>query len=126
MALQQLRAICRGYLVFIGLFGFLFGQAFFANFDLPATVAGLCGIFTAVIAGDRNYNSGQNVKYVLINGSLCLFGVTLDALGYYMSNPSAGNYYAWFLIGPYIVAVAFLMQQFAFRSSGIESSNDGS
>jgi hypothetical protein len=112
--MKNLRTIFRALILFVG-FSFLFGQLFVGNFDIPATMTGIFGLAFAVVAGENNYESGKNRATIITVGSVCFIGVMFDVLSYYMSNPSPGNYYAWFLIGPYIIAVFFLMQQFGVK-----------
>ena len=84
---------------------FLFGQLFAGHFSPGATIAGVCGLITSVLPILTN----ERARRIAASVSLAaLAGVALDAYHYYTKLDIPGNYYAWFLIGPFAVAVAFL------------------
>lgn len=117
--MQSARAISRMIIYFVA-FSFLFGQIFSGHFNVPATLAGVFGFAVAALSGEENFAANNKSALVIATGVFCLIGVFFDALGYYMSRPSSGNYYVWVLIGPFVVAVIFIMQQFGAKLRDID------
>lgn len=97
--------VARGYVVFFGAAGFLFGQVFCGNYSIPATLAGVAGVLTGLISWLPSRSLVVRA-IVTLCGVAGVVGVTMDALHYYTTLHSPGNYYAWFLIGPF---TAFLL-----------------
>jgi hypothetical protein len=94
----------RFYLAFIGASGFLFGQLFFGDFSIVATMAGVSGI----LAGALSWPGFKVSRYPWLVTLCCstgLVGVALDVYHYYSEDHVPGNSYAWFLIGPFIVCL---------------------
>jgi hypothetical protein len=101
--MTALHSLARLYVIFVAASGFLFGQIFTGFFSLPATLAGVCGIAAASLSKSPHRRT--------LVGGLCaasLVGVALDALHYYTQLAIPGNYYAWFLIGPYCLCLVFI------------------
>jgi len=115
--MKTLLSIACVYSLFVAVAGFLFGQAFFGNFSLPATVAGTAGTLAAV-AGFRltagRIQTGTFAFWCAIAG---LVGVAMDAANYYINLNAPGNYYAWFLNGPFCVALLFIAYTARKRSA---------
>jgi len=100
--------IACGYVIFVAAAGFLFGQLFFAHFDIPATVVGVCGVLAGSLCLiQKRIHIVPNVIINLFSVG-ALAGVCMDAYGYYANYHSPGNYYAWFMIGPFCVAVVLV------------------
>ncbi len=116
--MQSLRAICRFIAIIVG-FSFLFGQLFFDDFGIAQTITGIFGM--AVGVGSRESKIQLRAYQVTINifGAFSLLGVIFDAIEYYSNYHSPGNYYAWFLIGPYIFAIIVIMYQFRIRFGNV-------
>jgi len=117
--------------MFVAVSGFLFGQLFSGRFELAATLAGVFGLIAAVPGPGKTNLVPTRAWVVLACSVLALVGVGLDAHDYYSREHSSGNYYAWFLIGPFCVAVALLgahaMKSLLVRSVGpVEASPDRS
>jgi hypothetical protein len=93
--------ICRIYAMFVAASGFLFGQLFFNTFDWPATIAGLSGLLAGALSGRAAAEVRRLAPLVVILCLAGLVGVALDAHDYYAHYDIAGNYYAWFMIGPF-------------------------
>lgn len=109
-------SIIRGYVLFVG-FSFLFGQLFFGDFEWSASVAGLCGFLAAVFAG--GFATRTRVARIITIG-LCivaLVAVGFDAYRYYAHHDIPGNYYAWFMIGPYCACLALLVGYLIWQDS---------
>ena len=98
--MKTLFNILRGYVIFVGGSGFLFGQLFFNNFSLAASLAGFGGVLAAILGWPATNRPGLNslIVFCAIAG---MIGVGMDAYHYYTKLNSSGNYYAWFMIGPY-------------------------
>lgn len=102
-------------LIFCGLFiafqagvGFLFGQLFAGHFSVAATLTGVAGLASSAGAFLLAARPNQSIPWVRWATLLTLVGVTLDVFSYYryLANPS--NYYAWFLVAPFAVCVAWV------------------
>lgn len=101
--------ICRAYVVFLACFGFLFSQLFFGNFEWHATLAGVFGLLVASLASKKCLVNRAQALLVILFCTLAVIGVGLDAFHYYNHLNSSGNYYAWFLIGPYVACLVFIL-----------------
>lgn len=112
--MRSLRAICRFIAIIIG-FSFLFGQLFFDDFGIAQTVTGIFGMAVGIGSRESKMQLRASQVTVSIFGALGLLGVIFDAIEYYTNYSSPGNYYAWFLIGPYIFAIIVIMYQFRIR-----------
>lgn len=95
------------YLIWMGLFGFLFGQAFMGDGSAAKTMAGVGGVVAATVylkCPDCPARSKIAVAACLIAG----IGIYADAAYYYRELDIPGNYYAWALIGPYALALSLV------------------
>ena len=105
--------LCRGYVIFVAASGFLLGQLYFNTFELPATLAGVYGLLAGALSG--RYAEPFRLRRFLV--FLCclasLFGVALDAYGYYQNSQHSGSYYAWFMIGPFVACLIFIASRLA-------------
>jgi hypothetical protein len=95
-------------LAFVSASGFLFGQLLFGNFSLPASIAGVCGLLAACGAFGLARGSAWAPRLALWAGAATVLGVALDAAHYYMYNATPGNYYAWAIVGPFVICAAFI------------------
>jgi hypothetical protein len=86
-------------------FIFLFGQLFAGRLSIAATTAGVCGLAAAVLPVFANERAKRTAALVCF---MSVAGVAGDAYEYYAHLAIPGNYYAWFLIGPFAAATAFL------------------
>ncbi|MEM8489067.1 MAG: hypothetical protein AAF564_26205 [Bacteroidota bacterium] len=124
--MSNIFVVCRFYVLFLALAGFLFGQLFNGNFEWGATVAGGSGFLVAVLASFR-FQAIHNHRYIV--AGLCVLsvsGVVLNAANYYENYNVPGSYYAWFLIGPFIGALVFMASFVFFKMPPNKSSkSDG-
>lgn len=97
----------RACAIFVGASGFLFGQLYFGTFSLAATIAGVSGVLAGALSwlADRN---ARLKRVVFVCCAAGLLGVAMDAYHYYTELHRPGNYYAWFLIGPYIATLLLI------------------
>lgn len=85
-----------------------FGQLFVGKFLPTATLMGLSG-FVAGAAGIGLGGGSQRCRrWALWGGSAGVAAVGLDVANYYIYLAIPGNYYAWFMFGPYAAALAFI------------------
>jgi hypothetical protein len=103
--MKTLLSITRAYVVFVGASGFLFGQLFFGQFSLAATLAGLSGVISGILGRRITTRARLLTSLVCAAG---LAGVAMDAFHYYSELHIPGNYYAWFLIGPFAAGLVFI------------------
>jgi len=108
--MKNLLIICQVYVIFVASSGFLFGQFFFGNFDVPSTVAGIFGILAGSFGlGWIRQNISVARKCLLIFFCAAgIAGVFMDAYDYYVNHHFPGNDYDWFLIGPFCLALAVI------------------
>jgi hypothetical protein len=97
------------YAILVAAAGFLFGQLFFGTFAVGATLAGASGV-AAVFLSWLNDGKPRLWPLVVLCSTAGIVGVGLDAWRYYTELNIPGSYYAWFLIGPYVVALVLIGQ----------------
>ena len=97
------------YIAFVSGAGFLFGQAFAGQFSFGATLAGVSGIASGILAILARELIRKKTLLTLVACVACLVGVLLDVRDYYVKDHSEGNYYAWFMIGPYLFGLLMLI-----------------
>ncbi len=107
--------------MFVAAAGFLFGQLFFNTFDWPATIAGVSGLLAGALSGRVGAEVRRLAPLIVILCLAGLVGVALDARDYYAHYDIPGNYYAWFMIGPYccclvVIALTVLLGRSPGRS----------
>jgi rifampin ADP-ribosylating transferase len=106
--MNLLLGVARGWALFVGASGFLFGQLFFGQFSIAATIAGVGGVLAGALGGTRQ---GRRLTLEWFVFSCCVagvVGVAFDAYDYYKHLNIPGNYYAWFMIGPFVVSLAVI------------------
>ncbi|MBK7365403.1 MAG: hypothetical protein IPI97_10550 [Nitrosomonas sp.] len=96
------------YILLVSFSGFLFGQLFFGQFSISASIAGIAGLICAFAGFGVTGGAIKARPIALWSGLLALIGVALDAADYYLNYAIPGNYYAWGLIGPYCGAALFV------------------
>jgi hypothetical protein len=99
------RLFCHVIVLFVAV-AFLFGQLFSGDFSPGATMAGLGGIVAGMLGLFDASTTMRRV--VVIFATLGLGGAALHAYEYYASSPLPGNYYAWFLTGPFMAALVVI------------------
>jgi len=110
----------RFYLVFIGASGFLFGQLFFGDFSIAATMAGVSGILAGALSW-LGFKMSRYPRLVTLCCTTGLVGVGLDVYRYYSVDHVSGNSYAWFLIGPFAICLLLVgSESFSSRFSCIK------
>jgi hypothetical protein len=102
-------AVCRLFVIFTAAAGFLFGQLYFASFEWPATAAGIFGLLAGALSGQFTSNSVRRSFVVIAFCIASVTGVAFDAYEYYAHLNIPGNYYAWFLIGPYVACLLLII-----------------
>jgi predicted Co/Zn/Cd cation transporter (cation efflux family) len=114
-SMQALVVISSIYALFMALVGFLFGQLFAGHFEVGATLAGVFGAAAAVLGvvnlvkSSAAGPSSDTLRRATVGCALtALLGVALDAANYYLYLNITGNYYAWFMIGPFCAALALI------------------
>lgn len=103
------------YIIFVSGAGFLFGQAFFGQFTLGATMAGMAGLAGGILAFLARERIIKRAPFTLAVCVVCLVGVLLDVRHHYANHHSENNRYAWDMIGPYLFAVLALILGEIFR-----------
>lgn len=100
--------LVRIYVLFMAVFGFLFSQLFFGDFDLRFTLVGLSGVVAGSLAG-RKYSQSKRVNFLVIASCILgLIGVAMDAISYYANPQVSGDGYAWFLNGAFCLGLSLL------------------
>jgi hypothetical protein len=99
--------IARVLAIWLGVAGALFGQLFFGDFSVGATLSGV----GAAIAGALSWGSRRTPKLLLIVGISCvaaLVGVAMETITYYRELDIPGNDFAWELRGPFVGALLLI------------------
>jgi len=99
--MNTLLILARGLVLFMALFGFLFGQLFAGHFTPGAGLAGIFGLFSALVETTRLQASPRCARAVALSCLLALLGVALDVW----------NYYAWILIAPFGAGLLLILFQ---------------
>lgn len=129
--MEMMLNLCRACAIFVAASGFLFGQSFFGQFEFAATLTGVFGLIAAASGLGKTSLAPMRAWIISVSSILALVGVGLDAHDYYSREHSSGSYYAWFLIGPFCVAMVFIgvhamMQLVNNRAGVIEAPPDTS
>lgn len=102
-------------LVIAGLFialqavvGFLFGQLFAGHLSVAASLTGCAGLVSALIAFKLASSERWTAGWARWTPLLALLGVALDVADYYLHLNIPGNYYPWFLVGPFVGALVLV------------------
>jgi len=109
--MNTLLLLTRGLVLFVALFGFLFGQLFAGHFTPGAGLAGIFGLFSALTGTRRLQASPRWARAVVFSCLLALLGVALDIWNYYQHLAIAGSYYAWILIAPFGTGLLLILFQ---------------
>lgn len=109
--MNTLLILARGLVLFVALFGFLFGQLFAGHFTPGAGLAGIFGLFSALVGTTRLQASPRWARAVALFCLLALVGVALDIWNYYQHLAIAGSYYAWILIAPFGAGLLLILFQ---------------
>ncbi len=107
--MQTLVIISRAYVIFLAVFGFIFGQLFAGDFNTGPTLAGLFGLVSGLLGGQFALKTRTRSQIIILCCVISLLGVGLDAYHYYAYLNSSGNYYAWFLIAPFSLFLIVLI-----------------
>jgi len=81
---------------------------FFGQYEFAATSTGVFGLIAAVPGLGKTSLAPARAWMISVSTVLALVGVGLDAHDYYSREHSSGSYYAWFLIGPFCVAMVLI------------------
>jgi hypothetical protein len=109
------RELSRVIVLFVAAAGFLLGQLFTGDFTLAATLAGVGGVLAGALATARPLR-----RVVLLGCALALVGAALHIFDYYSVPQLPGNYYPWFLTGPFIAA-ALIIGYGAWRGGALHT-----
>lgn len=105
------------YTGFVSLSGFLFGQLFFGHFSAIASLVGVAGLATAAGALVLATRPAAAPTWLMWSSLAACLGVVADAVNYYINLAIPGNYYAWALIGPFVICLGFIGLAAKRRSS---------
>jgi hypothetical protein len=94
--------LARGCLLFLGIFAFLFGQVFSAAFSFSDTAAGVSGVVAGVVGPTKR---GPIARFLLLTScAFGIFGALANVYSYYSQPRFPGDYYPWFMTGPYLLS----------------------
>lgn len=114
LALNILARIIAAFLGFI----FLFGQLFFAIFELHSTAVGLGAFLLAGLTGWPVSVAVILNRIGLLGGLAVLVGLGVDVWDYYAHHNTPGNYYAWEMTIALALSTLYLMNA-ARRGEGL-------
>ena len=111
MIMRGLYKLSRLVAIFVGAAGFLFGQVFSGVFSVAGMLGGLGGVAAGILAGLPSHRVPRPA--VLAACIAGLLGAAMHVYDYYSRSHVPGNYYAWFLTGPFVVALIIIAFQAA-------------
>ena len=88
--------------------GYLFGQLFVGMFDWAATISGFAAILASALGGKFGGASKPKAIFVIALCGASITGVGFDAYDYYKNLHMPGNYFGWFLKGPYVAGLLII------------------
>jgi hypothetical protein len=112
--------LARGYVSCIGVFGFLLGEFFSGDFSLGATAAGVGGILSGALSWLSDDSRPMRILIVL-SCAAAAAGVALNVYEFYEGPTLPGDYYAWFLMLPFVAALLAI----GIRACSIQNLNGG-
>ena len=104
-------AVARVYVVFVAAAGFLFGQVFFADFKVIATLTGVFGVLAGAFPPKQIERSPIVGLLVFVSSVVSIVSIAVDAYQYYTSPHAPGNAYPWlihslFVVGLCVIAIS--------------------
>ena len=107
-------AVARVYVVFVAAAGFLFGQVFFADFRVIATLAGVFGVLAGALPSRQIDRSPIVGLLVFVSSVVSIVSVAVDAYQYYTSPHAPGNAYPWLINSLFVAGLcAIAISSFA-------------
>lgn len=97
----------RGVAVWFGVVMF-FGQVFCNNFTMPGNIMGCSAVLAALFSWMSERRVPLSRFFVVLACISGVTGVVLDAMYYYTTVHAPGNYWAWFLFGPFCIVLLFI------------------
>lgn len=97
------------FIALISVFGFIFGQLFFATFSLPKSIAGVAGLVSAGTALAMSTGKPWAPSWATWASLLTSLGLVLDAGQFYLYLNSPGNHYPWELVAPLLACLGFVV-----------------
>jgi hypothetical protein len=85
-----------------------FGQVFVGRFLPTATAMGVFGAIAALTGIRVAGGSGRHRRWAAWSGAAGVLAVAADVANYYTYLAIPGNYYPWFMFGPYAAALALI------------------
>lgn len=90
---------------FVAFSGYLFGQLFFGDFSVVATLSGVSGVICAAFALRMSSQPSWAPARVYVACFIALAGVAMNTIIHYTQFDTPGNYYAWHIFGPYAACI---------------------
>jgi len=122
--MQDLILGMRILVIFCAASGYLFGQLFFGDFAWHATIAGVFGTLAGSLGGKFGMGRKENAYIVVVFCVLAIIGVIFDAYNYYTNSHAPGNYFGWFLKGPFIASL-LVIGIYCYKKSPNKSLKNG-
>lgn len=89
--------------------GFCFlGQLFVGKLLPTAMAMGILGLMAGMAGISVSSGSAKHKKRAVWSAVAGLLAVAADVANYYLYLAIPGNYYGWFMFGPYAAALAFI------------------
>jgi len=102
---SNLLTVARVYVVFVAAAGFLFGQVFFADFKVIATLTGVFGVLAGAFPPKQFERSSIVGMLVFVSSVVSIVSVAVDAYQYYTSPHAPGNSYPWLLTSLFAIGL---------------------
>lgn len=111
---STLLAVAHVYVVFVAAAGFLFGQVFFADFKVIATLTGVFGVLAGSFSPKQIERSHFVGLLAFVSSVISIVSVAVDAYQYYTSPHVPGNSYPWILTSLFVIGLcAIAISSFA-------------
>ena len=107
--MEALRAITKFYVIFMCITGYIFGQMFFGDISLDATVIGVGGITSAIMWNKNNLKIHKKTIIIILVTSLTLISCIYETYYYYNYLNIRGNDFAWPLHAPFYAMLALIL-----------------
>lgn len=98
--MEALRALTKFYVIFMCITGYIFGQMFFGNFSLDASIIGVGGITSAIMWNENNLKVHKKTVAIILITLLTIISCIYETYYYYNYLNISGNNFAWPMRAP--------------------------
>lgn len=123
--MEALRVFTKTYVIFMCVTGYIFGQIFFGDISLDATIIGIGGITASIMWNSNNLKLHKNTIIIILITLLVLISCIYEAYYYYNYLNIPGNNFAWPMRAPlYAMFVLILINSILHLKNSKAKKND--